>query len=400
MDEPDKIVRDLEHLLSGEGSGLAQQLEESLRTARERAHAELNPDLLDALEWPRNLPEYYDYLRRFVRWIPQQTDSPAWKTSAPEERYAKEVSDRLAHFFWLVDQEVGEERAAIAECSGRFRDWLTEFARQWGSFLDTPESFSQELLDSFIENAPEYTIEESLVDGRPNAPSGWLTFNQFFARELNAGLRPVREPGTNTVVTSPADCLFRHSFGIDQDSNIPATTVKETHRYGNIHQLMEGSRYAGAFAGGTFVHYMLPPSAYHRYHVPVSGRVEESFVISGRVYMEVELQDHELQSKDSAQSGYEFSQVRGVLTLDTSSSPGGDIGLVAVIPVGMSHVASVNLTTVPGTHVAKGDKFGYFQFGGSDIIVLFQEGVDPQIDTSTGLRHVGSTIARVLSTAG
>lgn len=250
MYEPDQIVRDLEDLLSQEGDGLTQRLEESLTTAWKRARAELNPDLLDALAWPRNLPEYYEYLRRFVRWIPQQTDAPAWKTSTPEERYAKEVSDRLAHFFWLVDQEVGEEKSVIAETSEPFRDWLTEFARQWGSYLDTPESFSQELLDSFLENAPEYTIEESLVDGRPNAPSGWLTFNQFFARELNAGLRPVSEPGRNTVVTSPADCLFRHSFDIDEDSNIPATTVKETHHYGNIKQLMEGSRYADAFAGG------------------------------------------------------------------------------------------------------------------------------------------------------
>ena len=26
----------------------------------------------------------------------------------------------------------------------------------------------------------------------------------------------------------------------------------------------------------------------------------------------------------------------------------------------------------------KGDEFGYFTFGGSDIIILFQEGSDPQ----------------------
>ena len=398
MYDPEQIIRELQDLLhSDAGSGLGELLERSLVQARERAHADLNPDLRDALEWPRDLSEYYDYLRRFIRWVPQQTDAPAWKTSAPEERYAKEVSDRLAHFFWLVDQKVGDGEAAIVESHPDFQDWLTEFARQWGSYLDTPDSFDQELLDSFVANAPEYTIEESLVDGSPNAPSGWLTFNQFFARELNAGLRPVQEPGDNRVVTSPADCLFQHSFDIDGGSNIPATTVKDTHHYGNIEQLIEGSRYAEAFAGGTFVHYMLPPSSYHRYHVPVSGRVEESFVLNGRVYMEVDLEDHEFRSKDSTQSGYEFSQVRGVLTLDTSDSPDGDIGVVAVIPVGMSHVASVTLTTSPGTQVAKGEEFGYFQFGGSDIIILFQEGIDPQVDTDTGLRHVGSAIAHVPS---
>ncbi len=395
MNEPDQIVHDLRDLVRSD-QAVGRLLESSLAQARERARADLDAELYGALEWPGTLPEYYEYLQRFIRWIPQQTDAAAWRRTAPEERYAREVSDRLAHFFWLVDQKVNDQGGAVAESSDGFREWLTVFARQWGSFLDTPESFSQDLLDSFRKNAPEYTIEESLVDGRPNSPSGWLTFNQFFARQLNAGLRPVSEPGDNRVVTSPADCLFRHSFDIDQDSSIPATAVKG-HHYGNVNQLMEGSRYADAFAGGTFVHYMLPPSSYHRYHVPVSGRVDESFVISGKVYMEVDLEDHELRSKDSAQTGYEFSQVRGVLTLDTSSSGEGDIGTVAVIPVGMSHVASVNLTTVPGTAVAKGDEFGYFQFGGSDIIVLFQEGVDPHIDTNTGLRHVGSTIARIPS---
>ena len=71
--------------------------------------------------------------------------------------------------------------------------------------------------------------------------------------------------------------------------------------------------------------------------------------------------------------------------------------MVAVVPVGMSHVASVNLTHRPGDPVAKGEEFGYFQFGGSDIIVLFQEGVDPDVDTSTGLRLVGSQIASIAS---
>ncbi len=48
----------------------------------------------------------------------------------------------------------------------------------------------------------------------------------------------------------------------------------------------------------------------------------------------------------------------------------------------MAHVGSVNLTAVTGTQLLKGEEFGYFQFGGSDIIVLFQPGVDPQVECS------------------
>ncbi len=394
MTDPDALIRDLETLLDGEDGELRTVLEKSLRQAAERAEAELEGDLYDALDWPTDLAGYADYLARFVRWIPRQSDHPAWQSTTAEDRQAKEVSDRLAHFFWLIDQQVDDDGGAIAERSTAFRDWLTRFARDWGSFLDTPESFSEEILQSFLEDAPEYTIGESMIEGRPNMPSGWLTFNQFFARELNPGLRPISEPASNLVVTSPADCTFRHRFDIDADSNIPDTPIKGTHHYGNIRQLMEGSEHADAFANGTFVHYMLPPSAYHRYHVPVGGEVKESFTISGRVYMQVDLEDHQLASRDSAQTGYEFSQTRGVLTLDTSASDGGDLGLVAVIPVGMSHVASVNMSAAEGTHLAKGEEFGYFLFGGSDIIILFQEGVDLDVDTDTAFRHVGSVVAR------
>ncbi len=51
-----------------------------------------------------------------------------------------------------------------------------------------------------------------MIDGKPNTPSGWLTFNQFFARRLNAGLRPIQDPWDNTVVTSPVDCVFKLVF--------------------------------------------------------------------------------------------------------------------------------------------------------------------------------------------
>ncbi len=59
---------------------------------------------------------------------------------------------------------------------------------------------------------------------------------------------------------------------------------------------------------------------------------------------------------------------------DTSDSPHGDLGIIAVVPVGMAHLAWVTLTAVVGAQVTKGtmgEEFGFFQFGGSDIIVLF-----------------------------
>ena len=56
-------------------------------------------------------------------------------------------------------------------------------------------------------------------------------------------------------------------------------------------------------------------------------------------------------------------------------------GLVAMLPVGMSQICSVNWT--PTLHVGQtlrqGDEMGYFQFGGSDIVLIFQRGIRVEI---------------------
>ncbi len=66
-------------------------------------------------------------------------------------------------------------------------------------------------------------------------------------------------------------------------------------------------------------------------------------------------------------TGYQFTQDRGLIIIE---SP---VGLVAVLPIGMAQVSSVNLTAQVGATLAKGEEFGYFAFGGSDIVVMFEK---------------------------
>jgi phosphatidylserine decarboxylase len=103
----------------------------------------------------------------------------------------------------------------------------------------------------------------------------------------------------------------------------------------------------------------------------------DSYPLTGQVYLKVALSDGLFDAADSASDGYEFLQARGVLTIDTSTSPDGDVGIVAVLPIGMCQVSGVNMTHQTGAFCAKGDEFGYFTFGGSDIIILFQAGANP-----------------------
>ena len=89
---------------------------------------------------------------------------------------------------------------------------------------------------------------------------------------------------------------------------------------------------------------------------------------SGPGFLEVVIkEDGSFDAPDGASNGYEFVQERGLIILD---SP---VGLVAVLPIGMAQVSSVNMTAVEDGYLNKGDEFGYFMFGGSDIIMLFEK---------------------------
>ena len=54
-----------------------------------------------------------------------------------------------------------------------------------------------------------------------------------------------------------------------------------------------------------------------------------------------------------------------------------EYGLVALLPIGMMPVTSINFTegVKVGAEVKKGDELGWFLFGGSDYVILFQEKV-------------------------
>ena len=372
---------------------------ESLNAADDSCKdGQLYEPLYEALDWPLDLNGYIKYLSDFACWVPQQSDLPAWNV---EGVGSQEVYDRLCHFYYLIDQPVGPDSKTMVQSIEGFDQWLVAYANIWGDFLDTTDSFSDEILETFIKYSPEFRVQDSMIGDppRPNNPSGWLTFNQFFARELNPGLRPIASPCDNSVVTMPADCTYRKIYPIDAESRIEEIIVKQTHKYAEIETLLDGdAALAQSYANGTFVHYFLGPYSYHRFHAPVSGKVITSKAVKGLVYLEVNLdaEKRQFDAPDNAENGYEFYQARGILTIDTRNSPHGNMGIVTVIPVGMCQVSSVNMTAVEGKDILKGEEFGYFLFGGSDIILLFQEGHVPDINLDGDTyRYYGTDISTV-----
>ncbi len=386
------IVQKLRELLS-ENPDMAFALRASLNVACNKAASDLNTDLYKAINnvfqgngWPRTIEAYFDYLDLYVRLIPNESNDPeypnAWKSNGQQNGYNQKVYDLLCQFYWLVDQKA-EGTDVTMQSFELFAEWLVEFAQAWGEFLDTPESLTRETLHSFkydtMYNFPLYSDNEG----------SWHTFNQFFYRDFNQAdpitgispLRPISAPDDNTNIVSPADCTFKQDYPIDAEGNVLDTegnktslTLKHTHTIGTVQELLDGSEYAHDFNNGTFVHYFLSPFDYHRFHTPVSGKVLEIKAIKGKVFLDVDLQeDGQWDAPDAATDGYEFNQARGLVIMDA----GPVVGKVAILPIGMAQVSGVDMyTELQGKELVKGQEFGKFRFGGSDIIMLFQNAPD------------------------
>jgi phosphatidylserine decarboxylase len=312
-----KPVGELANLLL-ERSDLREALVHSIRKAA-------RPDL-------NNIEDFFTFLNKILTHIPTE----------------KELMPSVREFYYVLSHSPGN----ILRQDKQFNDWILRFVNSRGDFLDTPESVG--CLETFIIN-PEYKAGDYI-----KGPSGWLSFNQFLARQLKPGKRPVEAPEDNTIVVSPVDGMWKGQWQIESDSSV---TVKGK-KY-SIEELITGSAYQDKFEDGIFTHTFLSITDYHRYHLPIGGVIREVRQIPGGTWVnETVKEDGSLENTDNI--GFQFAHTRACIIIESI------VGFVAVIPVGMGHISSTVITAETGINLRKGDEFGFFGFGGSDIIMLFQ----------------------------
>lgn len=334
-------------------NGWKEKFEQALQNAQQYK--------IDAMSDIQSLDDYFVWLDKQLHWVPV------------EDYYGKTVYEHVCKFYFLLDQEPvlslqnkvapSEKMKPLTPLSA----WMVKFVQSFGAFMDTPESLTPESEKTFYES-PLYNMNEYM---RPRG--GWKTYNDLFARFCKPGLRPVAAITDPTVIVSPADATFGGQWEIRADSHV---NIKGLHW--QVMELLEGSPYADRFKGGYFTHSFLNTFDYHREHAPVPGTIVESRNIQGTVYLQVVAEPipgdpdgkHRIVAKREFDApdkpGYEFIQTRGLVVID---SP---IGLVAVLPMGMAQVSSVVLTAEVGRTLRKGEEISYFQFGGSDIVMLFE----------------------------
>ena len=335
----------------------------------------------------QSLDEFYDYLDWCAVCMP-------WEMIDVSETYPSiydQIDQSLIYFYYYLDQPLKEleDRGyyypTVQYCPA-IVEWCVRYASSWGEYLSTPESWNDDYFNAVVESG-----DFGFSEGWYGDENRWKTFNEFFARHLiSPDVRPIAE----TELVAPADSKPQGIWKIDEKGDIiqPEGVLIKSRQFNRVSDLLgPDSSYGDAFAGGTLTHTFLDVNDYHRYHFPVSGTVVEMNKIpamdaaGGITVWDEESGRYVLQSQVI---GWQAIETRDSIVLDT------DYGLVAIIPVGMSQVSSCNFTEglSVGDKVEKGDELGYFLFGGSDIVMIFQDGVDVNMvvpeDGKGGYSHV------------
>jgi phosphatidylserine decarboxylase len=181
------------------------------------------------------------------------------------------------------------------------------------------------------------------------------TFNEFFYRRLKPGARPI-DPNPDAIVF-PAD--GRH-LGFPTISAIECVFVKG--QKFDLARLLGDGALASRYAGGALVLSRLCPVDYHRFHFTAGGRASETALINGLLYSvnPIALRQN---------LGYLWENRRTITRLQTER-----FGQVLVMEIGATNVGSIVQTYPPDSRVSKGDEKGYFRFGGSSTLLLFEPG--------------------------
>ena len=337
-----------------------------MELALKKAH-EQNPD--PSTNPASNLEEFYDFLDWAVKCMPWNVLKDRKPTSLHDD-----VVQSINYFWFVFGQylEPLEDKGYYLpnlEYHEPIASWIRDFSDDWGSFLSTEESWNDEYFRKQFSD-DRFGMNEGWY-GDKNI---WKTYNEFFSRKL---IDPCVRPIGNAPLVSPSDSAIEGYFHIKEDGYVEdeGVTIKG-HKFYTVDDLLgEESDYHGVFHNGTLTHTFLNVNDYHRYHFPIDGKILQMYkikafnAVGGHTIFDPELKRYVLLCSDSS---WQARETRDCVILDTA------YGKVAVLPIGMSQICSCNFeeNLKVGDEVRKGDPLGYFLFGGSDIVMLFEEKVE------------------------
>jgi phosphatidylserine decarboxylase len=221
------------------------------------------------------------------------------------------------------------------------------FSHWYGWRMDKPST--REKISPFIK---QYELDPSEFRRKVD---DFASFNEFFFRELKPDARPVdSEPAS---VVFPAD--GRH-LCVPDLSQCDGLFVKG--EMFSLSELLQDQKLADQYARGSLLLSRLCPVDYHRFHFPAAGTPGATRLINGPLY-----------------SVNPIALCQNIHILATNKRCVTEVqteafGKVLLLEIGATCVGSICQTYTAGQAVSKGSEKGYFRFGGSSTITIFEPG--------------------------
>ena len=196
-------------------------------------------------------------------------------------------------------------------------------------------------------------IEDFDIDMSVAQKQEFNNFNDFFTRKLKDDARPIDT--SSNIVVSPADGKILAYADISNSE-----FIIKGYRF-NVSSFLDNPDLSQKYFDGSLLIIRLAPVDYHRFHFPVSGNSSPNKKIDGAYY---------------SVNPYALRKMAEIFCLNKreytilSNHLFGD---VVMAEVGATMVGSI-VQTFKGGSVNKGEEKGYFKFGGSTVVLLFEKG--------------------------
>lgn len=317
------------------------------------------------------------YVERMIHEVPPETPPESRVSGIPELLAALDHIVTTAPLFtsgntfpmstlftYMMMTPAGE--AAFRDV--RWNEGIRRVLKEWCAFLDSSDSLyvitPQEWLspEAYWQNK----LFEFVIPDRSAPHWGFASFNDYFHREIKLDFRPLAGPGDSKVIVSSNDGKV-YSIARNVKAQDKFWAKGQPYSLANILD----NEHVERFIGGDVFQSFLSGADYHRWRAPVSGVVRQARIVNGLMFSDAESAGFDPTAGTYSQ-GYQASvNTRGLVFIE-SDDPA--IGWVCVIPIGITEISSVTITTQIGAHVEKGDELGYFSYGGSTLALVFQPG--------------------------
>ena len=218
-------------------------------------------------------------------------------------------------------------------------------------------AWSRRCIEPFVRQNHVPMDEVEVPDG------GFQSFNDFFIRRLKPGARPL--PADSEALIAPADSRLK-AIALNSQTVLDVKGNRLT-----LAHLVDGADAARPFCDGICLQFRLAPCDYHRFGYICDGMQGAIHSVPGRLYSVSPLA--------MAFRPFIWGQnFRQWCVIESNT-----LGPVLEIDVGATNVGSIVQHQPDGGSCERGAEKGYFQLGGSTVLIILPPGcieLDPDIE--------------------